>query len=110
MARLRLLAVYFLSTVEPLCLSQCLFGTIFGCPVFDGVGLRVFREEPMLSRWPNLLSLLLFSVFLPSMGWLYEVGLRIDGVFSLSRPCTIDSILILIVIIIIILGNYVCLS
>ena len=38
---------------------------------------RVSRAEPMLSCWHDLLFLfylLLFYLFLPSMGWLCEVG------------------------------------
>ena len=45
-------------------------------PVFDGVGLRVSRAEPMLSCSHDLLfifCLLLFYLSLPSMGWLCAV-------------------------------------
>ena len=37
---------------------------------------RVLRAEPIPSCWPNLLFIfcLLFSLFLPSMGWLCGVG------------------------------------
>ena len=46
-------------------------------PVFDAVGLRVLRAQPMLSCWHDLLflfRLLLFYLFLFSMGWLCGVG------------------------------------
>ena len=43
-----------------------------GDPVFDGVGLAGFQSRANAFLWPNLLSfcLLLFSLFLPSMGGL----------------------------------------
>ena len=46
-------------------------------PVFDGGDWRVSRAEPMLSCWHDLIflfCLLLFYLFLPSMGWLCGVG------------------------------------
>ena len=57
-------------------------------PVFDAVDWRVSRAEPMRSCWHDLLflfCLLLFYLFLPSMGWLCGGwGLWTDRVFSLS--------------------------
>ena len=64
-------------------------------PVFDGVGLAGTTAEPMLSCWHNLLILLcilLFYLLLPSMGWLYGVGVfgPQPHFLTLSRPCTAD--------------------
>ena len=76
-ARLRLHVVGLLSIAEGLCPSLCLFGTVLvtlGLMVWDW---RVSRAESMLSFWHDLLflvCLLLFYLFLPSMGWLCWVG------------------------------------
>ena len=55
--RLRLLAVELLSTIEPLCPSQYLFGTILVTQYLMVWDWRLLRAEPMLSCWPNLLFL-----------------------------------------------------
>ena len=75
--RLRTLAVEHLSISEPLCPSLCLFPNDLGHPVFDGVGLAGFKSRA--NAFPLTYSafsfrLLLFSFFLPSMGWLWGVG------------------------------------
>ena len=58
----------------------------------------------MFSCWHDLLflfCLLLFYLFLPSMGSLCGVGVfGLISVLTLSRPCTADSIIIIIIIII----------
>ena len=72
----RLLLVGLLSIEEPLPLSVSLWNDLSD-PVFDGVGLEGFKSEPMLSCLHDLLflfCLLLFYLFLPSMGWLCGVG------------------------------------
>ena len=61
--------------------SQCLFGTILVTLCLMVCDWRVSRAEPVLSCWHDLLflfCLLLFYLFLPSMGWLCW-----DGVFGL---------------------------
>ena len=85
--RLRLLAVELLSIAGPLCPSQCLFETILVIQCLEW-HWWVFRAEPMLLCWPDLLYLVLsptifsFSSFhgLVLWGW----GIRIDRVCSLS--------------------------
>ena len=72
---LRLLAVELLSTVEPLCPSQCLFETILAALYLMMWDWRILRAEPMLSCWPNLLFIFVsnyFFFFLPWVGcvWL----------------------------------------
>ena len=57
-------------------------------PVFDCVGLAGFKSRPNFSCWHDLrflFCLLLFYLFLSSMGWLCGVGVFGDGVFSLSH-------------------------
>ena len=46
-------------------------------PVLDGVGPAVLRAEPMVSCWHDLLFffILLFYIFLTSMGWLCGAGI-----------------------------------
>ena len=73
-------------------------------PVFDGVGLAGFKSRANAFCWHDLLflfCLLLFYLFLPSMGWLCGVGIfgLIECPHS-SRPCTADSKIIIIIIII----------
>ena len=85
--RLHLLAVELLSTVEPLCSSQCLFGTILVTLYLMVSDWRVLRAEPMLSCWPNLLFFLsptIFSVFSIHGLVMWACGLWIDRMFSLS--------------------------
>ena len=65
---------------------------------------QVSRAEPMLSCWHDLLflfCLLLFYLFLPSMGWLCGVGVfgLIYRVFSLS-PALHSGLQMIIIIII----------
>ena len=70
------LVVGVLSIAEPLCPSRRLFGTILVTLCLIVWDWRVSRTEPMLSCWHDLLflfSLLLFYLFLPSMGWLCVV-------------------------------------
>ena len=71
--RSRFLVVGLLSIAEPLCPSRCLFGTILVTLCLMVWDWRVSRAESMLSCWHDLLflfCLLLFHVFLLSMGWL----------------------------------------
>ena len=98
-----LLVVGLLSIAEALCPSLYLFGTILVTLCLMVWDLRVSRAEPMLSCWHDLLflvCLLLFYLFLSSMGWLCGVG-----VFGLIKcphsppPCTADSKIIIIIII-----------
>ena len=75
--RSRLLFAGLLSIAEALCPSLCLFGTILVILCLMVWDWRVSRAEPMLSCWHDLLfifCLLLFYIFLPSMGWLCGVG------------------------------------
>ena len=75
--RSRLLVVWLLSIAETLCPSRCLFGTILVTLCLIVCDWRVSRAEPMLSCRHDLLCLfclLLFHLFLPSMGWLCGVG------------------------------------
>ena len=75
--RSRLLVVGLLSIAELLCPSLCLFGTILVTLWLMGWDWRVSRVDPMLSCWHDLLflfCLLLFYLFLPSMGWLCGIG------------------------------------
>ena len=70
-----LLAVELISSVEPLCPSQCLSEAILVTLYLTVWDWRVLRAEPKLSCWlicPFFLSLL-FSHFLPSMDWLCVV-------------------------------------
>ena len=72
-----LLVVGFLSITEPFCPSRCLFGMILVILCSMVWDWRASRAEPMLSCWHDLLflfCLLLFYLFLPSMGWLCGVG------------------------------------
>ena len=67
--------------------SRCLFVTILVTLCLMVRDWRVSRAEPMLSCWHDLLflfCLLLFYLFLPSMGWLGGVGVFGLIVFSLS--------------------------
>ena len=71
------LVVELLSSAEALCPSLCLFGTILVTLCSVVWDWQVSRAEPMLSCWRDLLfifCLLLFYLFLPSMGWLRGVG------------------------------------
>ena len=71
--RSRLLVVGLLSIAEALCLFETILVTLC-LMVWDW---RVSRAEPILSCWLDLLFLfylLLFYLFLPSMGWLCGVG------------------------------------
>ena len=73
----RLLVVGLLSIVEDLCPYLCLFETILVTLCLMVCDWQVLRAEPMLFCWHDLLSLfclLLFYLFLPSMGWLCGVG------------------------------------
>ena len=73
----RLLVVGLLSIAEALCPSRCLFGTILVTLCLMVWDWLVSRAEPMPSCWHDLLFLfcvLLFYLFLPSMGWLCGVG------------------------------------
>ena len=75
--RSRLLVVGHLSIAEALCPSLCLFGTILVTLCLVVCDWLVSRAESMLSCWHDLLflfCLLLFYLFLPSMGWLCGVG------------------------------------
>ena len=70
-----------------LCPSLCLFEMILVTLCLMVWTLWVSRAEPMLSCWHNLLflfCLLLFYLFLPSMGWLCGVWVFGLIVFSLS--------------------------
>ena len=76
-AHRRLLVVGLLSIAEPLCPSLCLFGTILVTLCLMMSDWRVSGAEPMLSCWHDLLflfCLLLFYLFIPSMGWFCGVG------------------------------------
>ena len=84
-----LLVVGLLSIAEALCPSLCLFGTILVTPCLMVWDWRVSRADPMLSCWHDLLflfCLLLFYLFLPSMGWL--CGVWVFGLIECphSRP------------------------
>ena len=60
-------------------------------PVFDGEGLAGFKSRANVFIPGGLICsfcLLLFSIFLPSIGWLCGVGVFGFIVFSLSQPCT----------------------
>ena len=75
--RSRLLVLGLLSIAEALCPSLCLFGTILVTLCLMVWDWLVSRAESMLSCWHDLLflfCLLLFHLFLPSMGWLCGVG------------------------------------
>ena len=85
--RSRLLVVGLLSIAEAMCPSLCLFGMILVTLCLMVWDWRVSRAEPMLSCWHDLLfrfCLLLFYLFLPSMGWLCGVGVFGLIVSSLS--------------------------
>ena len=85
--RSRLLVKGLLSIAEALCPSLCLFGTILVTLCLMVWNWLVSRAEPMLSCWHDLLflfSLLLFYLFLPSIGWLCGVGVFGLIVSSLS--------------------------
>ena len=75
--RSRLRVVGLLSITEALCPSLCLFGTILVTLCLMVWDWRVSRAEPMLSCWHDLFflfCLLLFYLFVPSMGWLCGLG------------------------------------
>ena len=75
--RSRLLVVGLLSIAEALCHSLCLIGTILVTLCLMVWDWRVSRAKSMLSCWHDLLflfCLLLFYIFLPSIGWLCGVG------------------------------------
>ena len=86
--RSRLCVLGLLSIAEPLCPSLRLFRTILVTLCLMVWDWRVSRAEPMLSCWHDLLflfCLILFYLFLTSMGWLCGVGgLWIDRVLSIS--------------------------
>ena len=68
---LRLLAIELISTVEPLCPSQCVFGTNSVSQCLMVSDWQVSRAEPMLSCWHNLLFIFVafyFFLFLPWVG------------------------------------------
>ena len=76
----------FLIISEALCPSLCLFGTILVTLCLMVWDWRVSRAESMLSCWHDLLFLfylLLFYLFLPSMGWL--CGVRVFGLIECSH-------------------------
>ena len=82
-----LLIVGLLRIAEALCPSRCLFRTILVTLFLMVWNWRVSRAKPMLSCWHDLLfvfCLLLFYLFIPSMGWLCGVGVFGLIVFSLS--------------------------
>ena len=75
--RSRLFVIGLLVIAEALRPSLCLFGTNLVTLCLMVWDWRVSRAEQMLSCWHNLLflfCLLLFYLFLPSMGWLCGVG------------------------------------
>ena len=97
--RSRLLVVGLLSIAEPLCHSRCLFGTILVTLCLMVWDWLVSRAEPMLSCWHDLLFLfwlLLFYIFLPSMGWF--CGLGLDWYRVLSLPALHTGLQIIIII------------
>ena len=78
-------------------------------PVFDGVGLAGFksRANAFLLPWHDLLflfCLLLFYLFLLSMGWLCGVGVFRLIEYSHSLPALHSGLQLLIIIIITILN------
>ena len=74
--RLRFLAVKILSSAEPLCLSQCLFGTILVILCLMVWDWLVLRAEKMLSYWPNPRFLFVSYYFLFFfLQWVGCVGL-----------------------------------
>ena len=79
-----LLILGLLSIAEPLCPSWCRFGMILVTLCLMMWDLWISRAEPMLSSWHDLFLfwLLLFYVFLPSMGWL--CGVWVFGLIVLS--------------------------
>ena len=97
--RSHLPVVGLLSIAESLCPSRCLFGTILVTMCLMVWDWWDSRAETMLSCWHHLLflfCLLLFYLFLPSMvvwGW----SLWTDSVLTLSRPCTADSKIIIVI-------------
>ena len=71
-----------------------------GDPVFDGVGLVDFKSGAnafLLAKSALFASYYFLFFFIPWVVWGW--GLWIDSVLTLSRPCTADSILIIIIII-----------
>ena len=71
-SRLRLVAVEFLSTAGPWCPS---LWNDLDDPVFDGVGLTGFKSTAnaiLLALFVLSFGVILFSLFLPTMGWLSE--------------------------------------
>ena len=87
--RSRLLVLGLLSIAEASCPSRCLFGTILVTLCLMVWDWRVSRAEPMLSCWHDrlfLFCLLLFYLFLSSMGWLCGVAVFILIVCSHSLP------------------------
>ena len=76
--RSRLLVLRVLSIAEALFPSLCLFGTSLMTLCLMVWDWQVSRAEPMLSCWHDLFfifCLLLFYLFLSSMGWLCGVGI-----------------------------------
>ena len=71
-------------------------------PVFDGVGLAGFKSRANTFCWHDLLflfCLLLFYLFLPSMGWMCRFGVFIRIECSHSLPavhCWLQLIIIII--------------
>ena len=91
------------TTVEPLWSSQCLFETIFVALYLMVWDWRGLRAEPLLSCWLNQLFLF-FSYyflffFLPWVGCVGFGSSDWQSILTVSRPCTADSILIIIIII-----------
>ena len=92
--RSRLLIVRLFSIAEPLCPSQCLFGTILATLCLMVWDRRVSRAEPMHFCWHDRLFLfcqLLFYLFLPFMGWLCGFGVVVLRVFSLSPGLALQT-------------------
>ena len=82
----RLLVVGLFSIAEPLCPSRCLFGTILVTVCSMVWDWRASRAEPMLSCRHDLLflfCLLRFYVFIPSICWLF--GLGVFGLIECSH-------------------------
>ena len=101
--RSRLFVVGLLSIAEPLCPSRCLFRTILVKMCLMVWDWRVSSAEPMLSCCHDLLflfCLLLFYLFLPSMGWLCGVGFfwLIQCSYSLAPALHSELQLIIIII------------
>ena len=89
--RFCLLAVELLSTVRPLCSSQCLYGTILMTLCLMVLNWQMLRAEPMPSCWPYLLFVYVYFYSYFFHGLVVWVG-----VFG-PQPCTADSFLIIII-------------